>query len=375
MIFCLRVLKKLIYLIGILFSPVLSIAAVPQFLEYQVQCANSSCYVDGNIYIGSGGWAQATFKPDQDIDIEIRLDSDTGTLVYQKSGYFKNNGLILVSFFADTFKIQEGTYPPDVVNNPLSPDIGTQFLFIIRNTSAEGASKFQTVILDTTSPDAPTGVSANSEDTAVTVRWTKSGSTDIKYYNVYFRKETESNFILLGSTVSENETSFRVTELENNIVYEFGISAVDRVLNEGAIKTTQDDGQPVKATPAAIIGLHGLSPDEQGGCFIATAVYNGSAGPEVSILREFRDRHLMKNPLGRMFVKFYYEFSPGVAMFIKNHGIVKPVARFILNPIVFIAFIGLNSIPGAVILVIAAVSLFFVLMKEFRRKQLLKSSL
>jgi len=45
---------------------------------------------------------------------------------------------------------------------------------------------------------------------------------------------------------------------------------------------------------------------DDGGCFIATAVYGDAHAPEVEILRVYRDRVLMQTPLGRKAVEFYY---------------------------------------------------------------------
>jgi hypothetical protein len=43
-----------------------------------------------------------------------------------------------------------------------------------------------------------------------------------------------------------------------------------------------------------------------GGCFIATASYGSQVEPQVKILREFRDRFLLTNSVGRTVLHFYY---------------------------------------------------------------------
>lgn len=50
------------------------------------------------------------------------------------------------------------------------------------------------------------------------------------------------------------------------------------------------------------------------GCYIATAVYGSYDCPEVWVLRRFRDRYLKKYALGRLFIKFYYAFSPKMVL-------------------------------------------------------------
>ena len=52
------------------------------------------------------------------------------------------------------------------------------------------------------------------------------------------------------------------------------------------------------------------SKNTSGGCYIATCVYGSYDCSEVLILRYFRDNHLAKSWLGRMFIQVYYVISP-----------------------------------------------------------------
>lgn len=72
-----------------------------------------------------------------------------------------------------------------------------------------------------------------------------------------------------------------------------------------------------------------------GGCFIATAAYGSYLDPHVQILRNFRDRYLLKNGPGRVFVQLYNHYSPPAASFIKDHGILRASARVLLTPVVY----------------------------------------
>lgn len=72
-----------------------------------------------------------------------------------------------------------------------------------------------------------------------------------------------------------------------------------------------------------------------GGCFVATAAC-GPDSPEVAILREYRDRGLLKTAVGRTFVRCYYFASPIIARKIETSkwlraairsAVVVPVAR------------------------------------------------
>lgn len=70
-------------------------------------------------------------------------------------------------------------------------------------------------------------------------------------------------------------------------------------------------------------------------CFIATALY-GPQSNEVEILRYFRDEHLLKTRIGKLFVKCYYQMSPPIAVYlVKTPKLaigVKKVFDLILKP-------------------------------------------
>ena len=58
------------------------------------------------------------------------------------------------------------------------------------------------------------------------------------------------------------------------------------------------------------------SPKGMACCFIATAAYGSPLDDKVQILCKFRDTYLLKNILGRIFIKFYYSISPKIAEYI-----------------------------------------------------------
>lgn len=79
------------------------------------------------------------------------------------------------------------------------------------------------------------------------------------------------------------------------------------------------------------------APGNQGkeGCFIATAAYGSYLEPEVMALRKFRDRYLLTNRAGRLFVRLYYAYSPPVAAAIAKSEVLRFSVRGALTPVVY----------------------------------------
>jgi hypothetical protein len=100
-------------------------------------------------------------------------------------------------------------------------------------------------------------------------------------------------------------------------------------------------------------------------CFIATAAYGTPMAEEVQILREFRDKYLLTNPLGRAFVDFYYTVSPPIAEFITEYPVLKPIVRAGLLPVVAMSAVVVETTPaekiaivGLLVLVLATLAVW-----------------
>jgi hypothetical protein len=65
----------------------------------------------------------------------------------------------------------------------------------------------------------------------------------------------------------------------------------------------------------------GTASGGDGGCFIATAAFGSPMEEQVKILRDFRDRFLLTNSVGKVFVDIYYACSPFIADFCYWPGI------------------------------------------------------
>lgn len=68
-----------------------------------------------------------------------------------------------------------------------------------------------------------------------------------------------------------------------------------------------------------------------------TTAYGSTVAQEVEIIRGFRDKYLLANPMGKCFVDTYYRASPMMADFIGDYPILKRAFRIILEPIVWVS--------------------------------------
>jgi len=72
-----------------------------------------------------------------------------------------------------------------------------------------------------------------------------------------------------------------------------------------------------------------------GSCAIATAAFGSNLDPHVNVLRDFRDKYLLTNFVGKVFVNFYYRHSPPIANFIAKHETLKTAVGWALTPLVY----------------------------------------
>ena len=159
--------------------------------------------------------------------------------------------------------------------------------------------------------------------------------------------------------IGEGDNEFSVGDktiggLKNGVTYFFRLAVMDEA-NNIAYFTSEDyikgatiegpDGKrlkvcdsesedfeaytcPYAAIPQEVQGL--LSEDFN--CFIATAAYGSGLSPKVKTFRQFRDRFLLSNSMGRKFVRIYYKYGPLMAQWIAPKNVVRQIVRTFLWP-------------------------------------------
>jgi len=170
-------------------------------------------------------------------------------------------------------------------------------------------------------------------------------------------------------------TQVTVTAVPNN-GYQFNGWNGDASGTTNPITVTMDDDKMIAANFTAIDSDGGGSTGDDsgdsgggGGCFIATAAYGSPAHPYIGILRDFRDRYLMTNRLGRELVELYYKYSPVFAEIIASHKLLKVVAQINLMPLVIlsVSMVHLGPANTAALLLVIFVSPIFLV--SLRRRK------
>jgi len=201
--------------------------------------------------------------------------------------------------------------------------------------------------------------SAVGKNQAVTLTW--AAVPGASGYRVHYGVASTAE----QQTDAGNVTTFTVQGLTNGTSYVFAVGTLTRATYY--VVVTARDSTPSKhesvysAESSVQVGNPNESPlsnelaaqpafttpypvlPDKGGCFIATAAYGADWYAEVLTLRDFRDRYLLRSAAGRWLVARYYELSPGVADYMREHSASKPLVRALLTPLVVIALFLLGS--------------------------------
>jgi len=110
------------------------------------------------------------------------------------------------------------------------------------------------------------------------------------------------------------------------------------------LSITMDSDKSIKANFSDIVDV--WEEVKKSPCFIATAAYGSPLHPYVRILRDFRDKFLMLNKLGREFVELYYKYSPFVANFIAKHKVLKLIVQVNLLSLVIFSYLMVHLGPS-----------------------------
>jgi hypothetical protein len=213
------------------------------------------------------------------------------------------------------------TYPGDG-KVFLDPDVGVGIASDFPATDATGVVYEKLVLFYLETGTAPT-------DT----------SNDINTFNTI---TTNNNLGFITVASNGDVSTAALTGLENEKRYCFKMGSQDSTGNIDHISSQDCDVtynpdfatpacNTVCASPSEVVGL--LSDTS---CFIATAAFGSRLDPHVQLLRDFKNRFLINNDLGRKVVKIYYSVSPDLAKWISQNETLRSAVRTALWPVVWI---------------------------------------
>ena len=107
---------------------------------------------------------------------------------------------------------------------------------------------------------------------------------------------------------------------------------------DASLSITMDSDKSIKANFSEDIIDEIVEEIKKAPCFIATAAFGSPFHPYVRTLQDFKDKYLMSNRPGRMFVKFYYKYSPSIAKLITKHKILRTGVSIWLVPFVALGY-------------------------------------
>lgn len=217
----------------------------------------------------------------------------------------------------------------------------TTYYYRVRAYSAGGNSSFSNEASATTASisglEVPGGLTASAASTTeIDLGWTDTSSSEDGFQ---IERRTAAGSFSALATVGANVTSYADTGLAASTTYTYRVKAVN---GEGTSGYSNEASATTR--PLASSGGGG------GGCFIATAAYGSYLAPQVKVLRDFRDSHLLTNAPGRMLVSYYYRYSPPWAEYLSRHAALRAAARVALTPLVY----GIKYPLGALLLTLCA---------------------
>ena len=176
-----------------------------------------------------------------------------------------------------------------------------------------------------------------------TLAWDANTDPDLEGYLLYYKTgPLSSPYNGMGATEGDSPIYISLQEISNPEQPEYTIHGLDETEDYYFVLTAYDiygreSGYSNEAgsndTGSEVYGIS---------CFIATGAYGFPIEPYVNVLREFRDRFLLANRVGKIFIDFCYTYSPPVADFTENNDGLKAIARAILLPVMGVSCVALK---------------------------------
>lgn len=201
----------------------------------------------------------------------------------------------------------------------------------------------------------------------ITLKWAPNNDSKVTGYKVYYREDGQSyNYNTPYWECTEPQCT--VYDLDKTKTYYFVVRAFD---SDGNTSDNSNEVLLKEGTAVNNADTGTGSGGGGGGCFIATAAYGSLLEPHVRLLRKFRDRFLLTNGPGKIFVKNYYRYSPPAAHFISRHAVLRALVCILLLPLVVLSWILLTIGPGFTLVLVLLMGVSLVYMVRWRNNAVL----
>ena len=169
---------------------------------------------------------------------------------------------------------------------------------------------------------------------------------DIKILRIYFHtlENEQIRYVDLSSLDFSCKTPVRILDINEDLSGDISNNFVDYSyeMNRDLIEKnypdmSDEDIDALANYPETTVCMEN--------CFIAAAAYGSPMEPQVEVLREFRNRFLLDNRPGKIFVHLYNTYSPPLADFIARHDNLRAIVRLSLLPMVGMSWITLRIGP------------------------------
>ena len=200
----------------------------------------------------------------------------------------------------------------------------------------------------------------------VTVTWDANTDPAVTGYRVHYGTApgNYTSHVDVG-----NVTSCVISGLSEGVTYYFSATAYDGDGNESEYSVAVNYTPPMAPAPSPAPTPSGAAAASGGGgCFIATAAFGSYQAPEVVLLQKFRDRILLTNEPGRLFVEFYYRVSPPIADFIGSDDSLKQATRLSLMPLILSIQHRMAVYTGVLVILMGMTFILFFEQRRLRRK-------
>ena len=194
----------------------------------------------------------------------------------------------------------------------------------------------------------------------ISLQWTHNSEQDVAGYKVFYREQSQS-YDYNDPYWETVEPKCTIYDLDITKTYYFVVRAFD---DDGFTSSNSNEVKLIEGTPVNSVS-NDVGGGGGGGCFIATAAYGSLLEPHVKILCKFRDQYLLTNGPGKIFVKYYYRYSPPLADFIsKNDGLRAVVCVFLL-PLVALSWVMLKLDAGPTMFLILIIGIGLVCLSQW----------